>query len=328
MEIVLTDTGFAGFMPFSKLAGEKPVELLVDLVKRSRPKTRLSDSPSITDLYELLALKEVREQCIIWLDSAKRAAAFAYLDPYNNLVFECPVSSLFHRYFDEAVNFCDKAMREKYKDEAVMPTLDASCRADDLERLAALERNGFKKEELESLSFLRGLDEEIPAPILPDGFRIRPLKGRSELADYIALHQAAFGTGQMNLEMREAIMASPDYDPALDLVAEAPVGRLAGLCVCQIFKEENRLTGERVGWTDPLGVHPDLQGKGLAKALMLSGFALLKSRGMRTARVDTSSENIKMIALAKSLGSKESGRRLWFAQAVKTQPYKYNEIIK
>lgn len=298
---------------FSQLPGEQPVEQLIQLVK-ARPRQRLADYPAIIDLRELLALQEVRKYCLVWLNAEGTALAFAFLDPYDNLVLECGHPQIFQGCFDEALTLCLEAMRDKHRGQDKLPTLDASCRADDTLRLRALSLSGFIKEPLESLAFQRILTIPFPEPALPAGFLIRSLRGEKELDAYVTLHQVAFGSSQMTREMRQAIMASPEYDPELDLVIEAPGGKLAGFCVCQIFKEENLQTGEQIGWTDPIGVHPDYRGRGLAKALMLSGFALLKEKGMKTVRLDTSSENQAMISLARSLGFSEISRRLWFSR--------------
>ncbi len=207
-------------------------------------------------------------------------------------------------------------MREKFTCEEDLPTLDASSRADDTPRLQALKRNHFIKESIQSIAFSRDLKGNLPTSVLPEGYFIRPLKSETELDDYVALHQSVFESQQMTLEFRQAILSGPDYDPELDLVVEAPDGKLAGFCVCQIFKSENEITGEPIGWTDPIGVHPDFRRLGLAKGLLSFGLASLKKRGMLSARLDTSSENHRMIALAQVMGFRETGRRLWFSKEI------------
>jgi ribosomal protein S18 acetylase RimI-like enzyme len=117
----------------------------------------------------------------------------------------------------------------------------------------------------------------------------------------------------MTIEERRAMMSVPDYDPALDLVAVAPDGCLAGFCVCGIPAEENAATGRSDGYTDPIGVHPDFQGQGLARALLLTGLRLLRECGVDRAVFGTSSENAAMQAAARSAGFQLESSKVWFS---------------
>jgi mycothiol synthase len=85
---------------------------------------------------------------------------------------------------------------------------------------------------------------------------------------------------------------------------------------CQIFREENAKTGRNEGYTDPVATHPEYQGRGLAKALFLTGLRLLRERGMETAVMGTSSENEKMQRAAKAVGFRVESSTVWFAKPV------------
>ena len=163
----------------------------------------------------------------------------------------------------------------------------------------------------------RPLDMPFPAMQLLPGFCIRPVQGLEELEAYVVLHRAAFGTGNMTTAYRQSIMNAPDYLPELDLVAVAPDGTLAAFCVCQIFPDDSpRAGGQREGWTDPVGTHPDYRGMGLAKALMLTGMGLLSKRGIDTAVLGTSSSNTAMQRLAGSLGFSKVSHTLWYSKSL------------
>jgi mycothiol synthase len=168
--------------------------------------------------------------------------------------------------------------------------------------MAWLTRHGFQLQALRTLRFIRSLSESIPDPQLHTGFAIRPVAGPAEVEALVALHRAAFGTDNMTIEERRAMMSGPDYLPELDLVAVASDGRLAGFCVCDIHTEENAVTGRSEGYTDPIGVHPDFQKQGLARALILTGLHLLREHGLVYATLGTSSENAAMQAAAHSAG--------------------------
>ncbi len=169
-------------------------------------------------------------------------------------------------------------------------TLDTACFEDDAWRLAVLEQHGFVVQPVYTLTFSRPLAEPIGEPLLPAGFHIRCATGEQEAEALTALHRAAFGTEHMTVEERLAMMRVPEYDPALDLIAVAPDGSLAGYCFCSISHEE----GSCLGHTDPVATHPRFQRLGLARALMLTGLRKLKERGAETAMLGTSSENTAM----------------------------------
>lgn len=71
-----------------KYSGENDLPLMLDLLEAVRPAGRVTDYPSIVDLYELLALRKVQDNTRLWLDAHAQVTAFALVDPYNNLVFE------------------------------------------------------------------------------------------------------------------------------------------------------------------------------------------------------------------------------------------------
>jgi ribosomal protein S18 acetylase RimI-like enzyme len=116
------------------------------------------------------------------------------------------------------------------------------------------------------------------------------------------LHRAAFGTNNMTLESRQAMMGLANYDPELDLVAVAPDGALAAYVFGSYNREEMELSGLKTGFTDPVATHPKYRRRGLSRALLLESLRRLKQRGLETARLGTSSANIAMQKTAQSVG--------------------------
>src|SRR5262249_54468701 len=157
-------------------------------------------------------------------------------------------------------------------------------------------------QEEQVLSMARSLDEPVPAPQLPEGFVLRPLAGEGEVEDYVALHRAAFGTENMTVERRLAIVRNPGYLPELDLVAVAPDGTLAAFCVCSSETEENSAREFPQGAIDIIGSWPDWRGKGLGRAMLLAGLRALQAHGMAIATLGTSSDNIAGQRLYESAG--------------------------
>ena len=127
----------------------------------------------------------------------------------------------------------------------------------------------------------------------------------------LTLHRAAFGTEKMTVELRQAMMNAPQYEMNLDLLAIAPDGSLAGFCICSL--DENN---KSIGHTDPIGVHPLHQHKGLAKALVNVGISMLAKRGVKKVELGTSSENTAMQQLASSLHFSCYSEKIWFSKNV------------
>ncbi len=250
----------------------------------------------------------IQEMTRLWIGENGDLVAFAFvLEPYNNLVFEIALNAG-RNVEDDLISWAFKSA------DRSMGTLDTSCRDDDLARITLLERYSFIRMDDSTLHMVRNLKETLPLAKLPEGFTIRSIIGESEVDAIVALHQAAFGTSNMTREERLVIMHAPDYDPSLDLIVIAPDGRMAGYCTCSISTVENKLSGVKAGHTDPVAVHPDFQGRGLARALLLTGARLLKEHGMDLAKLGTSSDNFAMQKAAESAGFQVYSKRIWFSK--------------
>ena len=299
-----------------RFAFSEDLQAMIRLIENCRPVERISDFPGIVDLHEAMTMEKIRQQTRLWFATEHRMAAFAYVDHYNNLWFELDRQSFSPTIEQEIVDWGVKCVRHLAQTQDTPLTLDASCRLENSERIALLERHGFVRQEEQSLQMVRSLAEPIPDPQIPAGFFIRHVQGEQEVEALVTLHRAAFGTDNMTIEERLAMMRVPDYDPELDLLAVAPDGRLAASCVCSISRDENQHSGRKEGYTDPIATHPDFRRRGLARALLLKGLVLLRRRGMDAARLGTSSKNIAMQNLARAAGFRLESSTLWFTKAV------------
>jgi ribosomal protein S18 acetylase RimI-like enzyme len=171
--------------------------------------------------------------------------------------------------------------------------------------------HGFLPQEARTLRYARLLNEPIPECQLPEGFSIRHTTGEQEVEQLVALHRSAFGTDNMTVEQRLAMMHSPQYVQEMDLVVVAPAGELAAFCVCGF---EDREKG--VGYTDPIGTSARFQRRGLGRAVLSHGLQLLKSAGAVTAGLGTSSANTAMQRLAESAGFTRISEKLWFSKSI------------
>jgi hypothetical protein len=111
-----------------------------------------------------------------------------------------------------------------------------------------LQRYGFVPDEVHSLRYSRSLGDPIEESPVPPGFRIRPIQGAGEVAQLVALHRAAFGTENMTVEQRLAMMNASYYRRELDLVVVAPAPKVSGGGLAR--------SGRGLARTDPIGTHP------------------------------------------------------------------------
>ncbi len=297
-------------------AGEADLTCLIAFLRTSRLPERVGDYPSATDLREMLCRSNLQANTRLWFDRQDRLIAFALVDDYGNLSFDYDPRANSAELEEAILHWGLTCLQRGPQADADDATLDAVCREDDVERYAWLIRHDFQPQALRTLRFVRSLREPLPEAQLPDGFSIRSVNGLVEVEALVALHRAAFGTDHMTVEERRAMMSGPHYQPELDLVAVTPAGRLAGFCVCGISVEENALSGRNQGYTDPIGVHPDFQKKGLARALLLTGLRLLQERGIEYATLGTSGENGAMQAAAQSAGFCLESAKVWFTKTL------------
>ncbi len=286
--------------------GEKDFHVMIDLIVRLRTPERLSDYPDKVNLEENLASAAIRTNTRLWFDE-DQPVGWAFVDEFNNIWWE-----LEDKYEEilgsQIVEWGETCIRKMANGESA--TLDTSCREDYTARIAFLKRHGFQPTETTTVRMIRILSEPIPGSKLPEGFTIRPLAGKQEAEAVAAMHRAAFGTDYMTTENRLAIMNTSEYDLSLDLVVIAPDGTIAGNCICSVNAQE------KAGSTDPVATHPRYQGLGLGGALLLTGLRLLKERGMLSAHLGTSGDNIAMQKLASSVGFSVEYKTLWFSKDV------------
>lgn len=253
-------------------------------------------------------MSAIRACTRLWREG-EELVAFAFVDAYNNLWFEILPEGWTSQLENEIVAWGATVMHLRNADSGERNPLDASCRADDARRIKFLEEYGFARQPVRSLKYERSLSEPIGDAPLPEGFSLRSVRGEAEVESLVALHRAAFGTENMTVEERLAIMRAPGYDSALDLLAVAPDGSLAAFCICGLEEPT-------IGYADPIGTHPNYQRLGLARALVSAGMRMLQERGATAARTGTSSENLPMQKLAERLGFTCVAENIWFSKDV------------
>ncbi len=271
---------------------------------------QLPHESNMGDFEEQIQLPAVRVTTRLW-QGAGELVACAYVDGGNNLSFDIADECRSEQLEQEIIDWGLACMRQRNAQTGKELTLDASCSADDLEQLRFLEKFGFVREAIRSLKYSRSLIEPIDEFPFPPGFSLRSTTGENEVDALVDLHRAAFGTDNMTVEERLAIMRAPQYVPDLDFVAVASNGDLSAFCICG-FDESD----EQIGFTDPIGTHPNYQRLGLGKAIVSAGLRAIQSRGATVAELGTSSTNIPMQKLAERLGFTCISENLWFSKKV------------
>jgi len=278
------------------------LQLIMDLFKL-RPADRILDYPILVDFQELLASRMIQAATRLWETPTGQFAGYALINfgqMFATLAFEYKPEFEATEIGDEMVAWGEKAFVDGYQGES--DSLSSDAHGSYPERIGLLEKHGFAREAWSGLHLERALDQPIPDPKIPQGFIIRPVAGKSEDAAWVGLHQAAFGTQNMTLEVRQSMTGVAGYDRDLDLVAVGPDGILAAYVFGWYNLEDNAWCGRKIGFTDPIGTHPAYQRRGLSRALLLEALHRLKHRGLDTARLGTRSLNLAMQKTAQSVG--------------------------
>lgn len=173
--------------------------------------------------------------------------------------------------------------------------------------------HGFAPTDWQTIHLTCSLMDEMPAAHLPAGFILRPLRGEAEVAEYVALHRAAFDTNNMTMEWRSRTLRMSHYTADLDLVAVAPDSRLAAFCIGWALPDHSETQVE------PLGVHPDFQHLGLGRSLVLESLRRMRAIGASLAHVETYSVNDPARGLYESVGFRLSYAPLTYARTFKPE---------
>jgi len=133
----------------------------------------------------------------------------------------------------------------------------------------------------------------------PAGFAIRPLAGEGEVAAYVELQREVFGTDNMTVGWRSRTLRQPEYIPDLDLVVEAPDGRLAAFCIAWL---DRRHPEGPAGQIEPMGVREEMRHLGLGRALLTEALERLIQRGAKQIYVETDSFRNAALDLYEAVG--------------------------
>ncbi len=163
--------------------------------------------------------------------------------------------------------------------------LRVACSDRDHARKQILQLSGYAPSADFYTLFAYELPADLPEPRLPAGFTLRHVAGDEDLEPRVTVHRAAFHPSRLTIAKHKAVMASPTYRTALDLVVEAPESGFAAYCIVW-YDPENQ-----IGLFEPVGCHPDYQRRGLGRAIMFAGLRALQQLGARRGEVLSTRDN-------------------------------------
>jgi mycothiol synthase len=160
--------------------------------------------------------------------------------------------------------------------------------------------HGYAKQEALDVYMRRSLHEAIEKPKLADGYIIRALDGKHDLAQRSGVQSDAFAgesePGEWSIANTERLLTWYQGREDLDLVAVTATGEIGSFAVFLVDP------GTLVGEVDPVGTRGAHQGRGLSKAVLLTGLQYLRSKGMKEVAVRTGVGNTAAIRTYELVG--------------------------
>jgi ribosomal protein S18 acetylase RimI-like enzyme len=167
---------------------------------------------------------------------------------------------------------------------------------DDAAAISALRQRGFEPAGRQLTQWHHRAGDPLASAPLPDGYRIRGLRGLEEFDARVALHRAAFPSSRLTVEKYERLLTVPHYRVEDDLVVEAPDDSLAAYALTWWDPDG------RVGELEPVGTHPDHQRRGLSRAVVSAAVERLHDRGASIVQVYSDAAEAPAEALYAAVG--------------------------
>jgi ribosomal protein S18 acetylase RimI-like enzyme len=229
------------------------------------------------------------ENIRLWFDEEGQLAGWAVLQtPFWTIdyVFHPAVEARLH---PEILAWADERARAILGTPYGQPAWFAMAFADQTTRIQELEKAGFVcqadrgEDSWSKVLMCRSAQTPVKLFEPPPRFRVRSLAGESEVEAYVELHRSVFESKNMTTEWRVRTLKHPAYKHDLDIVMEAPEGRLAAFCICWF----DEVSGD--GHVEPLGCHKDFRQHALGRVALSEGLTRLQALGARNIFIETDS---------------------------------------
>ena len=143
----------------------------------------------------------------------------------------------------------------------------------DTVRARLLTELGWELDERSTYVLNRIKLEDVDEPSLPEGYRIRAVRGTEEAAAVAAVHLASFPRAGWTPELYRKVMESPGYTPEREYVVVASDGSFAAFTLTW----HDHLN--RTSLFEPIGTHKDYRRRGLGRAVVLYGMLQMAAAG-------------------------------------------------
>jgi mycothiol synthase len=227
----------------------------------------------------------------LWLNEKQELVGWAVLQtPFWTIDYACHPAAA--DLLPEILDWADERARQVTGTLYERPAWFVNVFKGQNERIQALEAAGFAcqadvgEDSWSKVLLCRSLETPVKVYNPPTGFTVRPLAGEDEAQAYVDLHQTVFESKNMTLEWRQRTLQHPDYTPELDIVVEAPDGRLAAFCICWLNRASESAV---IGHVEPLGCHPDFRRYALGRVALSHGLQRLQSLGAQQIYTETDS---------------------------------------
>jgi mycothiol synthase len=196
------------------------------------------------------------------------------------------------------------------------------CRPGDRGAEDFLEATGF---EYHSSVWDLELGAGVPMadPVLPPGYRARPLRRATDLETWIAAFNEAFTEHptplSLDLESYRAWIEEAGTRDDDTILVEDEAGVLAAFASTEPqYLADGSVRDRAEIWA--LGVRPGLQGRGLGRAALRLGIGRVRSIGVRTVTLSVSGRNPRAVALYEAEGFVRTSTRDRWARPVDLAP--------
>ena len=310
-----------GFFMSRSYESVDDLQQMQDLLMQGRSRTGDWCYPHVGDLIWAFLIVSShlnpREQIRLWHDGEGRLAGYAILGEDPSIDWQVLPDYERSGIETEAMAWAERQMaglRDRDADRW-RAALRSGARRDDDQRIAFLERHGFRRGGYVEVNMLRSLEEPIPDAAVPAEFQLRAVAADEQAADRAAAEREVWHPwpdGNVSEDDYRRLMRLPGYDRDLDLVAVAPDGAVAAYANCWIDPIN------RIGDFGPVGARATYRRQGLTRAVLLEGFRRMKAHRMDRACVSTGEANTPARRLYESVGFGVVNKHLEFVQPAVT----------
>ena len=320
-------------------AGAADLQRILELKRACTTPENRYDAPTLSELRALLAplpqgpaaerppwedeqgrvighlYRRARTQqaTMLWVKTDGTPVAYALIAPPSTvLTFQVHPQARGRGLKAQILAWAIAGAQEQARQRGKTFSLWCRCHESETERRALLEGAGFRPLPAQDLRLVRPLEIPLPVAHLPAGFVLRGGVYGEELEKYQELHRAVFDGIGMGLDYHQ----SPAYEPDLDVIAVDAAGAFAAFCLCELTGVADNSGEYTVGEIGVIGTRPTHQGRGLGRALLLTGMHRLKERGATSVFLETEQAETPALRLFTSLGFQRVSTWRWMTKEI------------